>query len=93
MKHFVFAVAVAAVLAVLQRTVQAGDPAPVVKPTATSRPAARAIEQLKAATQPVFRPGSSLIPLSIWGPELPLDVRIELADHWGYCLQFGRLRP
>jgi len=93
MRNLVFAVAVAAAFAVPQRTVHAREPAPAVKPTATSRPAAPAIEQLKAATQPVFRPGSSLIPLSIWGPELPLDVRIELADHWGYCLQFGRLRP
>lgn len=52
-----------------------------------------ALEQLQKAPQPVFRPAHSLIPLSIWGPELPFETRMELADRWGYCLQFGRLRP
>ncbi len=61
--------------------------------TATAARCAPALEQLQTATPPVFRSGHTLIPLSIWGPELPLATRVELADHWGYCLYFGRLRP
>jgi len=51
------------------------------------------LDILTAADKPAFRPGHTLLPLSTWGPELSFEVRKELADHWGYCLQFGRLRP
>jgi len=52
-----------------------------------------ALEQLQAAPRPHFRAGHTLLPLSFWGPEFPFEVRMELARHWGYALQFGRLRP
>ncbi len=44
---------------------------------------------LKAATIPVFREGHSLLPLSRWGWSMPFEVRVELAERWGYALEFG----
>src|SRR3954464_10148349 len=44
---------------------------------------------LAAQPKPVFRPGHTLPPLTRWGWILPLDARIELAEHWGYTLEFG----
>jgi hypothetical protein len=51
------------------------------------------LEQLQNGPGPKFRDGHTLLPLSTWGPEFTLEVRKELCEHWGYCLQFGRLRP
>jgi len=57
------------------------------------------LDLLTAAEQPVFRQGHTLTPLATWvptgpgGPNFSFEVRKELADHWGYALQFGRLRP
>ncbi|MGC9320334.1 MAG: hypothetical protein ACP5KN_20030 [Armatimonadota bacterium] len=52
-----------------------------------------ALEQLEQAQNPTFAEGHTLLPLSMWMPEQPFEVRKELADNWGYCLRFGRLRP
>ncbi len=52
-----------------------------------------ALETLQAGPRPLFKEGHSLLPLSTWGPEFDFEVRRELCEHWGYCLQFGRLRP
>lgn len=51
------------------------------------------LQQLQQAPCPRFKEGHTLLPLSTWGPEFSLEVRKELCEHWGYCLQFGRLRP
>lgn len=51
-----------------------------------------ALEQLRQAPRPVFAEGHTLLPLSGWIPEQPFEVRRELAEHWGFCLRFGRLR-
>jgi len=34
-----------------------------------------ALETLRTGPAPEFRPGHTLLPLSIWGPELDLEVR------------------
>ncbi len=46
-------------------------------------------EWLKAQPKPHFRSGHTLPPLTRFGWTLPIDARIELAEHWGYCLEFG----
>ena len=49
----------------------------------------KAIDHIRAAPKPRFREGHTLPPLTRWGWHLPLDVRIELAEHWGYALELG----
>jgi hypothetical protein len=51
--------------------------------------AATALEHLKAAPKPHFRQGHTLPRLTRWGWSMPYDVKIELADHWGYALELG----
>ena len=46
-------------------------------------------EWLKQQTPPVFRAGQALPPLTRYGWVLPMDARIELAERWGYCLEFS----
>ena len=48
-----------------------------------------ALDFLKEAPKPSFRKGHTLPPLTRWGWTMPLEVRIELADRWGYALEFG----
>ncbi len=60
---------------------------------ATSVSAESALEQLQNAPKPIFKEGHTLLPLSTWGPEFDFGIRKELCENWGYCLQFGRLRP
>jgi hypothetical protein len=48
-----------------------------------------AMEMLQEAPKPKFREGHTLLPLSRWGWTMPFDVRVELAEHWGYALEFG----
>ena len=48
---------------------------------------------LRAEPGPAFRTGHTLLPLTTWGPEFPFEVRKEMAEKWGYALQFGRIRP
>jgi len=50
---------------------------------------APAVETLRAATAPVFREGHTLPPLTRWGWTLPFEARVELAERWGYALEFG----
>jgi hypothetical protein len=44
---------------------------------------------LKAQPTPKFRAGHTLAPLTRYGWSLPFDTRVELAERWGYCLEFG----
>jgi hypothetical protein len=48
-----------------------------------------ALEHLQAAPKPHFREGHTLPPLTRWGWTMPFEVRVELAEHWGYALEFG----
>lgn len=44
---------------------------------------------LKRQPKPVFRTGHTLPPLTRYGWTLPFDARVELAENWGYTLEFG----
>jgi hypothetical protein len=48
-----------------------------------------ALEMLKKAPPPQFCQGHTLLPLCRWGWTMPFDVRVELAERWGYALEFG----
>lgn len=43
------------------------------------------------SSQPIprFRTGHTLPPLTRFGWTLPFEARVELAEHWGYALEFG----
>jgi hypothetical protein len=59
--------------------------------TATDQPAARTLtpaEWLSEQAKPRFRPGHELPRLTRYGWILPVDARIELAEDWGYALEF-----
>ena len=43
-------------------------------------PAQTALEHLRAAQPPVFKPGHTLIPLSRWGWSVPYEVTVELCE-------------
>lgn len=45
-------------------------------------------EWLKRQSRPVFRSGHTLPPLTRYGWTLDFDTNVELAEHWGYCLDF-----
>jgi len=47
------------------------------------------IDHLRATERPVFREGHTLIPLTRWGWSMSYRQRVELAEHWGYALEFG----
>lgn len=47
------------------------------------------VEWLKAQPKPRFRQGHTLPPLTRFGWTLPIEARIELAEAWGYALEFG----
>ena len=46
-------------------------------------------EYLKLLTPPQFKPGHTLPPLARFGWTLPFEARVELADRWGYTLEWG----
>ena len=46
-------------------------------------------EYLQSLDKPDFREGHTLPPLTRFGWTLPFDARVELAEHWGYALEFG----
>lgn len=46
-------------------------------------------EYLATLTPPVFRAGHTLPPLTRYGWTLPFDLKVALAERWGYCLEFG----
>jgi len=48
-----------------------------------------ALEMLQESPKPQFRAGHTLLPLTRWGWTMPFEVRVELAEHWGYALEFG----
>ncbi|MCC6445025.1 MAG: hypothetical protein IT210_16405 [Armatimonadetes bacterium] len=47
------------------------------------------METLRNAPKPVFRKGHTLPPLTRWGWTMPYEVRVELAERWGYALELG----
>ncbi len=49
------------------------------------------LELIQQQPRPKFHSGHTLRPLSRWGWSMPLDVRIELCEHWGYALEFGTI--
>ena len=46
-------------------------------------------QYLKLLTPPKFKSGHTLPPLTRFGWTLPFDTRVELADLWGYALEWG----
>ncbi len=48
-----------------------------------------ALAMLREAPEPRFREGHTLLPLTRWGWTMPYEVRVELAERWGYALEFG----
>ena len=46
-------------------------------------------EWLKSQPKPVFHEGHTLPPLTRFGWALDFNTRAELAEHWGYALEFG----
>jgi hypothetical protein len=60
-----------------------------VRAETNARPALTLAEHLKAANAPVFRQDHTLPPLTRWGWSMPIDVRIELTEKWGYALEIG----
>lgn len=52
-----------------------------------------ALEFLREAPKPQFRDGHTLPPLTRWGWAMPFEVRVELAENWGYALEFGEANP
>jgi hypothetical protein len=53
--------------------------------------AGSALAHLRAAKRPTFAAGHSLPPLTRWGWRLPLDLQVELCEHWGYALELGEV--
>ena len=51
--------------------------------------AAPSIDTLRAAQPPRFAASHTLPPLTRWGWTLPYEVRVELAERWGYALEYG----
>src|SRR6185437_5089506 len=47
------------------------------------------IDWLKAQSPPEFAPDSTLPPLTRWGWAMSFDVARELADRWGYAVEFS----
>jgi hypothetical protein len=46
-------------------------------------------QYLKLLPAPKFKSGHTLPPLSRFGHTLPFQTRVELADRWGYALEWG----
>jgi hypothetical protein len=46
-------------------------------------------QYLKLLSAPKFKSGHTLPPLSRFGHTLPFETRVELADRWGYALEWG----
>jgi hypothetical protein len=46
-------------------------------------------QYLKLLPAPKFKSGHTLLPLARFGYALPFETRVELADRWGYALEWG----
>lgn len=69
-------------------------PALIGSACAAEGPAAEGVavkpaEWLKARKAPDFAPGSTLPPLTRWGWAMSFDTAKELADRWGYAVEFA----
>ena len=62
---------------------------PIVLAFGSPASGATIVERLRAVPRPHFRKGHTLPPLGRWGWSLPLEARVELAEHWGYTLEMG----
>lgn len=47
------------------------------------------VQYLRQIPKPNFKQGHTLPPLTRFGWTLPFDARVELADRWGYALEWG----
>src|SRR5579862_2500119 len=47
------------------------------------------VQWLRKQTPPPFQPAHTLPPLTRWGWSLDMPTRKELAERWGYALEFG----
>ncbi len=74
----------AAASAQTPRELLAGEQ-PGGEPPAKITPAA----YLEGLPKPAFAAGHRLPPLTRYGWTLPFEARVELAESWGYCLEFG----
>ena len=66
-------------------TAAVATPAPPAAPAGMVTPA----QWLKAQTPPDFARGYKLPPLTRWGWSMSYDTAKELADRWGYALEFA----
>ncbi len=51
--------------------------------------AVKPVDWLKSQPSPSFAPHSTLPPLTRWGWAMSFDLAKELADHWGYAVEFA----
>jgi len=51
--------------------------------------AVKPLDWLKAQKAPDFAPNSTLLPLGRWGWAMSFEVAKELADRWGYAVEFA----
>ena len=56
---------------------------------ASNGQARTALDHLRAQPKPHFRAGHTLPPLTRWGWQMPYEVKVELAENWGYALELG----
>lgn len=81
-----------AVCALNLAAAMAGAQAPASAPGTSKDPLAGMIapaEWLRKQPRPSFKAGHALPPLTRYGWCLGVEARIEFAEHWGYCLEFG----
>ena len=81
----VFEVALAAIFQAPTGGVFAADQPAAPAQGVTVKP----VDWLKAQTPPNFAPSSTLPPLTRWGWAMSFDVAKELADRWGYAVEFA----
>jgi hypothetical protein len=62
---------------------------PVKKISANAAETIDPVQYLKRLAAPKFKPGHTLPPLTRFGWVLPFETRVELADRWGYALEWG----
>ena len=82
---------VCALSAVALLQLSSAEAIPGPKQTAPDKPAARTLTPavwLSEQAKPRFHPGHGLPRLTRYGWILPVDARIELAEHWGYAVEF-----
>lgn len=72
------------------------SPLPVLAQPETTPPSSAQItpaDWLKAQPKPKYRTGHTLPPLTRYSWDMDFDVRIELAESWGYAVEFSFANP